>query len=470
MRLTFAIAVAVAACSACAEPEPGPEYWYTPEGGWKGGSAGVFAMEFPDGSVEGFVVDEGGKSKELAGVIDELKSAGLKDLAAAYQALYEALQAQVMVRNLSNRLNEFLGQERTYRITQGKTSFDVTIPPWNGDSQQTEVQSATAKGMPILDGDGKSIIKLGDTLSIQNWNNPSTGWTLASQLVKTYVDGSARLEVLARIPGGSGLAYIPIGMGIGGGGVMDLDLLTVSTNAATGKVELKNWSEMGVERAEDCAIPYSDNAEEGLKWGRFGGFFDSRQFDFNRDGSGVVRLEGWQDDLEPGRYFGTGGEAGTYGFFKIPLPDEGSVVTNAENHVGEIALAGFWDEGTEDGMVPMKDGDSISWGKVGVGVPDECSVVTNAENHIGEIALAGFWDDGTTDGMVPMKSGNSLAWVNVGSAIKVIGTDESEAVVGTGAVTNTLEFAYLSDSSNVVVTVEGDGSGNAVIKIGAYWR
>lgn len=465
----FVSAVSVAASLFSDVPDPG--IWYTPEDGWRGGNVGAVTIKYSDGTVEAFAVTEDGKSAGLQEMIDNSIAQGNDVAAAALRAIYEALQAQVMVRNMATKLNEFLGQQRTYRVTQGTTSFDVTIPPWTGGGQETDVQSATAKGIPILDGDGKSIVKAGETLSIQNWNNPSTGWTLASQLASKVGGGNAYYEVLARIPGRGGMAYIPIGFGLGGGGGREPDNVTISTNATTGGLELKNWTEMGVERAEEWTIPYSDNAEEGLKWGRFGAFFGAAHFDFNKDGSEVVRLKGWVDGLGPGHYFGTGGEAGAYGFFPVPTPDGASVVTNAEGHLGEVALAGFWDKGTEDGMVPVKKGDGIAWTNVVSRMAvDDATVVTNVPGRVGEAALAGFWDSGTADGMVPMKSGGTLAWRNVGAAVKFIGTDSSEAVVGSGSVTNTVTFAYRADSSNVVVTVEGDGGGNAVIKIGAYWR
>ena len=108
--------------------------------------------------------------------------------------------------------------------------------------------------------------------------------------------------------------------------------------------------------------------------------------------------------------------------------------------------------------------------------PDEESIVLNDS---GKLMIAGF-DDANSEGLMPVTkvSGMSttIEWVptnappaTAGAAIKLIGTDSSEAVVGSGSVTNTVTFASEADA-NVTVTVESDGSGNATVRIGAYYK
>lgn len=55
-----------------------------------------------------------------------------------------------------------------------------------------------------------------------------------------------------------------------------------------------------------------------------------------------------------------------------------------------------------------------------------------------------------------------------GSAIKFVGT-EGEAVVGTGAKTNTVTFAKFNDC-NIRIKVESDNAGNATITFGVYYK
>ena len=61
-----------------------------------------------------------------------------------------------------------------------------------------------------------------------------------------------------------------------------------------------------------------------------------------------------------------------------------------------------------------------------------------------------------------------LKWGLTGNAVRVVGTDGSEAVVGVAAKTNTLTFASAADS-NVKATVFGDGAGNVTVTFGVYY-
>ena len=133
------------------------------------------------------------------------------------------------------------------------------------------------------------------------------------------------------------------------------------------------------------------------------------------DESGQMQIKGYSDELDGNQYVGTdaSGTWGVHGFADVRV-DAHSIVTNAEEHVGEAAIAGFWDSETTDGMFPVKSGNTLSWVSTNATSSafkvDTHSIVTNAEDHLGEAALAGFWDSGTADGMFPMKSGNALAW------------------------------------------------------------
>lgn len=65
--------------------------------------------------------------------------------------------------------------------------------------------------------------------------------------------------------------------------------------------------------------------------------------------------------------------------------------------------------------------------------------------------------------------GRLLEWRATSGTIRVIGTDETEAVIGgETAHTNTLTFASAADS-NVKVTVVGDDAGNVTVTFGVYY-
>lgn len=58
--------------------------------------------------------------------------------------------------------------------------------------------------------------------------------------------------------------------------------------------------------------------------------------------------------------------------------------------------------------------------------------------------------------------------INGGTAVRLVGTDGSEAIVGSASRTNTITLASAGDS-NVKATVAGDDAGNITITIGVYY-
>ena len=58
--------------------------------------------------------------------------------------------------------------------------------------------------------------------------------------------------------------------------------------------------------------------------------------------------------------------------------------------------------------------------------------------------------------------------INGGTAVRLVGTDGSEAIVGSASRTNTINFASAGDS-NVKATVAGDGNGNVTVTFGVYY-
>jgi hypothetical protein len=99
---------------------------------------------------------------------------------------------------------------------------------------------------------------------------------------------------------------------------------------------------------------------------------------------------------------------------------------------------------------------------------DDYGMWANASNVW---SLHGF--EYASDGEVPYahidEYGNKeLKWRLSGNAVRVVGTDGSEAVMGVASRTNTLTFASAPDS-NVMATVVGDVEGNITVTFGVYY-
>ncbi|MBQ1428773.1 MAG: hypothetical protein IIZ06_03815 [Kiritimatiellae bacterium] len=496
MRLTFAIAVAVAACAACAKPEP--EYWYTPEGGWLAGDAGVATVVIGGKDVT-YDVGYDGISLNLQKKIIEYQSEGAYELANALQTLYEALQAQIMVRNMAERLNGlFNGGTAGYEASGGGTSKGSFSFNFNGGAVSLNLSGVTGVSA------GGGLRKNSNTLSLANWSDDPTGWTLAEQLSAKVMTGHENLEVIARLPGSAasrGLAYVPIGMGIGGGaGGLVPDNETLSTNSQNA-IEIKGWSNGGKETASSEWTFPAANSKQGVRWIKYGDFFSTAMFDFG-DESGdkaseyaAVRLKGGSVETPARHYFGTSEDAGVFGFFGLPSTNAPDGVSIVFDESGNLALPGL------GSAQPGQSLTYLSSGVLGWRAPGDASIHIDEDsltiNSTGKVQLANFEEpmppsdtvssllaDAASGGeesgylfLVRPADGETIDYIRVGdgisqgggAAIKFVGTDSSEAVVGIGGVTNTLTFASATNS-NVRVSVEGDGSGNATVTIGAYWR
>lgn len=149
-------------------------------------------------------------------------------------------------------------------------------------------------------------------------------------------------------------------------------------------------------------------------------------------------------------------------------------ITLKTNDMGNATIAQF--EDAEEGEVLTKRGDAIAWEAVTAPpVVDELSITTNVIHgaaEIGKLSIYGF--DTAPENTAPHVKvdeygGHLLEWRATSGTIRVIGTDETEAVIGgETARTNTLTFASAPDS-NVKVNVTEDGEGNVKVTIGVYY-
>ena len=174
---------------------------------------------------------------------------------------------------------------------------------------------------------------------------------------------------------------------------------------------------------------------------------DNVTLDLNEDGQ--MQIKGYSDELDANQYVGTD-NSGTWGIHGLPSSrvDTYSIVTNASQHEGEAALAGFWDNATTDGMFPVKSGDTLTWVSTNAAncafKVDNYSVVTNADQHEGEAAIAGFWDNETVDGMFPVKSGGTFAWVRTNATEGAFRVDDASITTNSdhGATTDNAASLY----------------------------
>lgn len=169
------------------------------------------------------------------------------------------------------------------------------------------------------------------------------------------------------------------------------------------------------------------------------------------------------------------------------LLDNASIWTN-NNHLAEVK--GF--QHAPYGTIPVKStgagGDELKWGHPAT--PDSENMVDVGQGGVayynrslvkqdgyGAVGTSNVWSlcgfENAKEREVPFahtdEFGNKeLKWGLTGNAVRVIGTDGSEAVIGEASRTNTLTFASAADS-NVKVAVVGDGAGNVTVTFGVYY-
>ena len=129
-----AIAACALALAFCGMGDMNPEDWYAPAGFWKGGIEGEATIRYPmpGGPVTITAqVDEKGNSPELDMLIEHASYMAehdediwmrtrWRDVCNSLKALYEGLQAQVMLFNIAENVNKmFKGGEVVYTDEDG---------------------------------------------------------------------------------------------------------------------------------------------------------------------------------------------------------------------------------------------------------------------------------------------------------------------------------------------------------------
>lgn len=155
---------------------------------------------------------------------------------------------------------------------------------------------------------------------------------------------------------------------------------------------------------------------------------------------------------------GLGWLEGEDGKDRIPLIHTNSTPTS-------IAIGLSLDKANVDGVSTLNVAGFTDGGNCGVSLNKMLSDPHESDNR------------STHQFMARYKQGDeapSVHWVrmddviNGGTAVRIVGTDGSEEIVGSASRTNTITFASAGDS-NVKATVAGDDAGNITITIGVYY-
>jgi hypothetical protein len=165
--LAAAFAIAGVAFVKAAE---GDDYnWYAPGGkGWEGGELGAITLTDKNGD-KAYAVGSGGKSKGLQSLIDSVGPGSLKY---AYQAIYEALQAQVMVQNVNDNMKKMLFID----------GFNVEVPNGAGGTRKMNFKFKDGKNLEAALKDNGTTPEVGDDSKTEEVKANSTTVTINQKI------------------------------------------------------------------------------------------------------------------------------------------------------------------------------------------------------------------------------------------------------------------------------------------------
>ena len=268
---------------------------------------------------------------------------------------------------------------------------------------------------------------------------------------------------------GGDLLYIPFPAG-GGTNLVAVDDLSVSSNAM-GRLQLNGWETQGSCGEKAAEILAGGEAASQSKheivtrYGGAGGSIHYLPFDVfphpNTDDFTIdANTKAFTIKGEEGKYL-CGTAQGGVEWKPTNGVDRASIVLAD----GIASLNGF--ANAEPDMVAFKDSSgNLAWRLQPPLLVDGVSVASNAENRleVGGFAVA-------PPGTVPTRTQGGITWLpsGGGAATRLVGTDGSAAVLGSGLTTNTVTFAS-ETNANVTVRIAADGNGGATVKIGVYWR
>ena len=287
---------------------------------WIGGPVGAVTYTYGSGKTTTFEVDTDGRSATLAAIIEEYRKKDLA-LALAYQALYEGLQAQVMVDGLAFSVDAMfaggvasitdadgLSSEGTYKFDRNKdrTKVNMTL---------TGVQTVKAGG-----GLEKSQGKMG----IAGWDSKDGNSYSLADVLSGNADGPfADYKVLARMAKGGSMDYVKIGkLALTNGTPVDADIGSIMTNR-NGRLEVRGFDAEAANN--DIPICDGDGTDKHIKWRTM----DDEVFTVGNGGEAgyKVSLKGYSSGLGANRYLGSG-EDGAWGVHELPNVTTNNVVAD----------------------------------------------------------------------------------------------------------------------------------------------
>lgn len=251
------------------------------------------------------------------------------------------------------------------------------------------------------------------------------------------------MSVPVRVPSANGatVAYVPMGK-ITGIAAAAVDNKTIEVNESNPK---NKYLQLHGAAGEGITLEEGDVYQIGSD-GK--GKFERLGVD-----AGIGAIPYKTDDGK-----GLGWLEGEDGKDRIPLIHTNSTPTS-------IAIGLSLDKANVDGVSTLNVSGFTDGGNCGVSLNKMLSDPNESDNR------------STHQFMARYKQGDeapSVHWVrmddviNGGTAVRIVGTDGSDAIVGSASRTNTITFASAGDS-NVKATVAGDGAGNITITIGVYY-
>lgn len=251
------------------------------------------------------------------------------------------------------------------------------------------------------------------------------------------------MSVPVRVPSANGatVAYVPMGK-IAGSPAAAVDNKTIEVNESNPK---NKYLQLHGAAGEGITLEEGDVYQIGSD-GK--GKFERLGVD-----AGIGAIPYKTDDGK-----GLGWLEGEDGKDRIPLIHTNSTPTS-------IAIGLSLDKANVDGVSTLNVAGFTDGGNCGVSLNKMLSDPNESDNR------------STHQFMARYKQGDeapSVHWVrmddviNGGTAVRIVGTDGSDAIVGSASRTNTITFASAGDS-NVKATVAGDGAGNITITIGVYY-
>jgi len=313
------IAITVALLPVLLASAAGYQDLYRPDT-WIGGSVGSVTYTYGNGKSQTFEVDENGYSPTLESAIDEYRKKDIA-LAMAFQALYEGLQAQVMVDGLAFSVDAmFAGGVAAITDADGTSSSGTYKFTSKAEGNKVELSLTGVQTVKAGGGLEKSQGKM----SISGWDSKDgNSYSIADVLSGNAEGPFADYTILARMAKGGSMDYVKIGkLALTNGTPVLTDGFSITTNE-NGRIQMIGFRD----EASEGDVPVCRGSDDGkvIRWRTI----DDAVFAIGDGGEEgyKISLKGYAPDLGANRYLGSG-EDGAWGVHELPNVTTNNVVAD----------------------------------------------------------------------------------------------------------------------------------------------